>query len=312
MKIKTDKIGEIQLSLLASDRTAGLSDEEVAELCVERDRDPNDHQAVDTLVKANMRLLALVAQKYRGFGVAREDLIQAGSFGLIKAAQTFSPKFGWKFSTYATNVIKRAVQHSLSPHQSVVRIPAHVYSLAGQLRPVLATLSKKLKHPPTLVQICREHQRQYPKSKFSPEMIAKIIDDKLPACALFSQLVPEETSPWSDCQLDAEQMVMAAEELHHLREHLAGLGSTVNHLLKVGVINLKDRDSFFERYGLNDSFRRVNLETVGQHHHCTKEMVRQRTIKVWWWLDDWGYGGQVWLERTLEKIEILTGLLIEE
>jgi RNA polymerase primary sigma factor len=82
--------------------------------------------AKEKLVQANLRLVVSIAKKYVGQGVLFMDLVQEGSFGLIKAAEKFDYKKNFKFSTYATWWIKQTIIRAISNHSRTIRIPVHM------------------------------------------------------------------------------------------------------------------------------------------------------------------------------------------
>lgn len=82
-------------------------------------------QAWELMITANLRLVAHVAQEYTGRGLPLLDLIQEGTFGLIKAVDRFDWRRGYKFSTYATWWIKQTIRHALEYKRSPIHLPAH-------------------------------------------------------------------------------------------------------------------------------------------------------------------------------------------
>src|SRR5215204_2906510 len=93
-----------------------------------------DLRARQRLIEKNLRLVISVAKKYRGRGVAFEDLIQEGNAGLIRAVERFDPALGNRFSTYATWWIRQAVTRAVADHSRTVRLPAHVMDALFRLR----------------------------------------------------------------------------------------------------------------------------------------------------------------------------------
>lgn len=82
--------------------------------------------AKKALVQSNLRLVLSIAKKYTGHGVLYMDLVQEGALGLIRAAEKFDYKKGYKFSTYATWWIKQTIARAISNSSKIIRIPVHM------------------------------------------------------------------------------------------------------------------------------------------------------------------------------------------
>lgn len=108
-----------------------------------------DEEARREMAAANLRLVIHWARRYQDRGVDLPDLIQEGTFGLMRAVDKFDWERGFRFSTYATWWIRQALQRAVQQHGRTIRLPMEVAERNQQVEAATWELTHQLQRPPT-------------------------------------------------------------------------------------------------------------------------------------------------------------------
>src|SRR5918998_5854569 len=162
-----EAVDSFQIFLNQASRFPLLTAEEEVDLAKRIER--GDLRAKERLVNSNLRLVVSIARRYQGFGLPLQDLVQEAMLGLIRAAEKFDWRRGYKFSTYATLWIRQSIQRGLDNTGREIRIPAHIAQQQRNLNRAESELMAKLDREPTDEEIAKA-------SKFSVEEVAALRD----------------------------------------------------------------------------------------------------------------------------------------
>lgn len=134
------------------------------ELALARRIERGDLDAKEQLITHNLRLVVSIARRYQGSELTLLDLIQEGTLGLIRAAEKFDHRKGFRFSTYASLWIRQAIGRALASRARPIRLPAGVWRHERKIAEVRAELVKTLGREPRLEEVAAAAQ-------LSPEQV---------------------------------------------------------------------------------------------------------------------------------------------
>jgi len=115
-----------------------------------------DMQALEKLVKANLRFVVSVAKQYQNRGLSFPDLINEGNLGLVKAAHKFDETRGFKFISYAVWWIRQSIMQALAEQVRIVRLPLNRITYINKMARAFPKLEQEFQREPTDEELARE------------------------------------------------------------------------------------------------------------------------------------------------------------
>jgi RNA polymerase primary sigma factor len=218
-----------------------------------------DLAAKQKLVESNLRLVVNLAKYYIRSGMPLADMIQEGNIGLMKAVESFDPRRGFRFSTYAVAWIRQAIARSIEKQGRTIRVPSYVIQSIRKLNRLESSMAGEMGREPTIDELSARFE-------LSTDKVACLREANEALVSLDEGQDGEHTGMLLDriqdtCAVDPEREAITLEA-----------GELVCKLL--GGLSPQEKMIIQKRFGLEDGDR-ATLQQIGEELKITRERVRQ-------------------------------------
>jgi RNA polymerase primary sigma factor len=211
-----------------------------------------DAKAIDKLVKANLKFVISIAKDYQNQGLPLSDLISEGNYGLIKAANRFDHKRGFRFISYAVWWVRQSILQSLNDNARMVRLPANIINKISYLNKEIAKFEHANEREPVYGEI-------FDKDKEVMTML------HFPKCVSLNETINEDGD-------ELIQLIPCDDEEDNM-EINSKVKDELNRTLD--VLDEREKEIIECYFGINKEHEPMTLEAIGEKYGLTKERIRQ-------------------------------------
>ena len=220
-------------------------------------------KAKTEMVVSNLRLVVDLAKHYNGRGLSLLDLVQEGNIGLMKAAERFDYRRGFKFSTYATWWIRQGITRALADQSRTIRIPVHMTENFQRVHKATRRLAQRLGRSPSIQEVAGSVKSTGERVAQTLQAFQEVVSLEYPVGdgeALLGDFIPDRESPTADSLVDRAQMTDQVAQV-------------------LGSLSPREEAVVRLRFGIGQG-EAMTLEEVGRTLGVTRERIRQIEAKA--------------------------------
>jgi|TARA_B000000557_G_scaffold237620_1_gene214571 RNA polymerase primary sigma factor len=217
-----------------------------------------DEEAVNELVKANLRLVLKIAKEYQNLGLEYMDLVSEGNLGLIRAAEKFDPEYGCRFSTLCAIWVRQFIRRALANQGRTVRLPVYLVDHIQKMRRAEIELNRRLKRPPMDEELAEATGMTLEKiqlMKRSQKASFSLDEDENEEVRSLHERLADENSPAPDVAATCDHDFAYIEKA-------------------MDILDEREYDIVRQRYGIGTGKNR-SLGEIAKDYGLTRERIRQ-------------------------------------
>jgi RNA polymerase primary sigma factor len=219
-----------------------------------------DQHALQRLTKANLRFVISVSKQYQNQGLSLSDLINEGNLGLIKAAQRFDEKRGFKFISYAVWWIRQSILQAIAEHARIVRLPLNKIGTINKINKTFSSLEQEYERTPSVSEVAETLEVSEKEVKKAQHISGRHVSMDAPL--------------GTDSENDMYE-VFASKDNETAQEDDLLEGSLNDEIGRIlDTLAPREADIIKLYFGINQSYP-LTLEEIGDKFDLTRERVRQ-------------------------------------
>jgi len=218
-----------------------------------------DSEALDRLLKANLRFVVSVAKKYQGHGLSLEDLINEGNIGLIKAAKRYDETRGFKFISYAVWWIRQTILQAISEYSHLVRLPLNVIGNLQKISRIASEFERDFEREPSASEI----EDILIHEKIDPDLVTQVGERTVSMDAPLGHNRDDTLLDILPGMEDNDPVRLMTEKSFHFE-------------IQRALSSLDSREALIVKWYFGIGLELpMTLEEIGEKLHLTRERVRQ-------------------------------------